>query len=104
MKPHSPICLRLLAMVGHVGFSVVSFDYLKCTTITPEKKLQPLGMVEIKKVATDGYNLAAYAGAFYIFTLSMNPVPCTLEISRFGSSFKYLRSLVMYTSMLRPAK
>ena len=36
--------------------------------------------------------------------MSLNPLPCTLRISTRSSSLRCLRSLAMYTSMLRPLK
>ena len=38
------------------------------------------------------------------FVTMRNPFPWMLTISTWGSSFRYLRSLAMYTSMLRPLK
>ena len=38
------------------------------------------------------------------FVISRKPLPCTFRISTRGSGARYLRSLAMYTSMLRPLK
>ena len=40
----------------------------------------------------------------YSVTTNLKPLPCMFTISSAGSSFKYLRSLAIYTSILRPLK